>query len=138
MKEIGLKVPGDVVVCGDHTMEGGMKALTQLIALRDRPTAVICSNDMTAIGVLREGYDCGIAVPRELSVVGFDDIRLAQFTIPPLTTVQMSQVDLAKLAFQALIHETESRSVSSNGEYVLPTRLILRHSTALATGRATS
>jgi LacI family transcriptional regulator len=138
MKEIGLKVPSDLVVSGDHTMEGGMKALTQLIALRDRPTAVICSNDMTAIGVLREAYDCGIAVPRELSVVGFDDIRLAQFTIPPLTTVQMSQVDLAKLAFQALIHETEPRGASLNGEYVLPTRLILRHSTALATGRVTS
>jgi len=132
MKEIGLKVPSAFVVVGDHTMEGGMSALTQLAGLPDRPTAVMCSNDMTAIGVLREAYECGIGIPRELSVVGFDDIRLAQFTTPPLSTVQMSQVELAKLAFRALVHETESRSVSPTSEYVLPTRLVLRNSTALA------
>ncbi len=54
--------------------------------LRNPPSAVMCSNDMTAIGVMREAYDHGIAIPRDLSVVGFDDIRLAQFIIPPLTT----------------------------------------------------
>lgn len=133
MKEIGLKVPPEFIVVGDHTMEGGMRALTELTALPDPPTAVMCSNDMTAIGVLREAYDCGIETPRDLSVVGFDDIRLAQFTIPPLTTVQMSQVELSKLAFKALIHEVEGAGNGpASGDYVLTTNLVLRRSTALA------
>ena len=93
---------------------------------------------MTAIGVMREAYDCGIAVPQELSVVGFDDIRLAQFTIPPLTTVQMSQKLIAEYAFKALISEVEQPHLSGGREHELMTNLILRRSTALApAGRKT-
>src|SRR5437667_6332901 len=95
MREIGLRVEPEFVIEGDHTMEGGMKALAHLARLGSRPTAIMCSNDMTAIGVMREAYDCGIAIPQELSVVGFDDVRLAQFMTPPLTTVQMSQTEVA-------------------------------------------
>jgi LacI family transcriptional regulator, galactose operon repressor len=131
MKEIGL--PTDLVVVGDHRMEGGMSALLELNKLNDPPTAVLCSNDMTAIGVLREAYEQDIKIPDDLSVVGFDDIHLAAFTTPPLTTVQMSQHDLAKIAFNALLHEVEY--VSSSPErhnYELVTNLVLRRSTALA------
>src|SRR5205807_2217585 len=71
MVEIGL-LP-EVIVTGDHTMEGGMRALVELLGARDQPTAVVCSNDMTAIGVMREAYDHGITIPNDLSIVGFDD-----------------------------------------------------------------
>ena len=131
MQEIGLDVPKDYIVAGDHTMEGGMQALTALIALRERPTAVMCSNDMSAIGVMREAYDVGISVPQELSVVGFDDIKLAQFTTPPLTTVQMSQKLLAEYAFKALLAEVEQPHSSGGREVELMTNLILRRSTAM-------
>lgn len=131
MAEIGLSP--DLVVEGDHTLEGGMAALRKLIALPARPTAILCSNDMTAIGVLREAYDHDIKIPSDLSVIGFDDIRLAQFTTPPLTTVQMSQTELAKLAFRALMNEVEQVSPNHRiSEYRLITNLILRRSTALA------
>jgi LacI family transcriptional regulator len=130
MEEIGL--PADLIVEGDHTLEGGKTALINLIGLRPRPTAVLCSNDMTAIGVIREAYDLDLSIPSELSVIGFDDIRLAQFTTPPLTTVQMSQNELAKLAFQALISEVEADAPNHRAEYKLVTSLILRDSTALA------
>jgi len=131
MNEIGLD--RDLIIEGDHTMEGGMRALVELIKLRNPPTAVMCSNDMTAIGVMREAYDHGIAIPRDLSVVGFDDIRLAQFMIPPLTTVQMSQMELAKIALRALLTET-ARKTRNPGrtDYPLITSLVLRRSTALA------
>lgn len=132
MAEIGL--PADLLVEGDHTLEGGKTALTKLIALRPRPTAILCSNDMTAIGVIREAYDLDLPIPSELSVIGFDDIHLAQFTTPPLTTVQMSQKELAMLAFQALISEVETDAPGRRVEYKLVTSLILRHSTALAPG----
>lgn len=88
---------------------------------------------MTALGVMRESYAQGIHVPKELSVVGFDDIRLAQFVIPPLTTVKMSQAEIARLAFNALLTEVRRKSPSPTGtEYMLRTSLVLRDSTALA------
>jgi DNA-binding LacI/PurR family transcriptional regulator len=131
MAEIGL--PSDLIAIGDHTMEGGMRALVELLDLPDRPTALLCSNDMTAIGVMREAYDHGIKIPTDMSVVGFDDIRLAQFMIPPLTTVQMSQKELAQIAFRALLNEVGRESPSTQkSEYELNTNLILRRSTAMA------
>lgn len=133
MSEIGLQVAPELMVVGDHTMEGGMRALAKLAALQDRPTAILCSNDMSAIGVMREAYERHISIPGDLSVVGFDDIPLAQFMTPPLTTVQMSQREIAKLAFQALMNETRKESLSPKGaEYTLETSLVLRKSTALA------
>ena len=133
MQEVGLEVAQEMIVEGDHRMEGGMHALVQLAGLPQRPTAILCSNDMTAVGVMREAYECGIVIPRDLSLVGFDDIRLSQFTTPPLTTVQMSQTLLAEYAFQALRREAENRSGGGAGnEYELMTTLVLRRSTALA------
>jgi LacI family transcriptional regulator len=131
MTEIGLSP--DLIAVGDHRMEGGMRALVELNSLSSRPTAVLCSNDMTAIGVMREAYDYNIKVPDDLSVVGFDDIHLAEFTIPPLTTVQMSQKELATIAFQALLNEIECEEPSDERhECELYTNLVIRRSTALA------
>ena len=138
VREIGVEADPALMVEGDHTMEGGMAAFAKLLAQSGRPTAVICSNDMTAIGVMREAFDYGIRVPEDLSLVGFDDIRMAQFMIPPLTTVQMSQTELAKLAFKALLAEVERETTSPTGtEYALDTALILRKSTALAPASVT-
>jgi LacI family transcriptional regulator len=132
MQEIGLETDPQLVVEGDHTMEGGMAAFTRLLAGPIRPTAVLCSNDMTAIGVMRESHDAGISIPRDLSVIGFDDIRLAQFVLPPLTSVQMSQSELARLAFNALMTEVERETPAPNGtDYLLKTNLVLRESTGL-------
>jgi DNA-binding LacI/PurR family transcriptional regulator len=102
MAELGLTVPAEHIVEGNHTMEGGMAAMEQLIALSELPTAVVCSNDMTAIGVLHALLRTTHKVPKDISVVGFDDIHLAQFMLPPLTTVQMSCKDLAAAAVEAL------------------------------------
>ena len=135
MQENGLAVDTGLIITGDHKVEGGIAAMAQLASLPKRPTAILCSNDMTAVGVMREAYDRGIAIPRELSVIGFDDIRLAEFTTPPLTTVRMSQKQLAEYAFQALRGEVENRDDSSNGKEVdLETALILRGSTAKVPG----
>ena len=136
MTEIGLSP--ELIVVGNHQMEGGMRAVHDLHTLRNPPTAVLCSNDMTAIGVMREAYEQNVRVPDDLSVVGFDDIHLAEFTIPPLTTVQMSQHELAKMAFRALLNEVDSRRTQERHKYELTTSLILRRSTALASGAGTS
>ena len=133
MREIGLEPDVDLLYEGDHTMDGGIRALVHLSGLQRPPTAILCSNDMTAIGVMREAYERNIRVPQDLSLVGFDDIRLSEFTTPPLTTVQMSQSELARLAFKALLEEANRKSPARQGsEYVLRTNLILRRSTAMA------
>jgi LacI family transcriptional regulator len=130
MREIGLQVRPELIVEGDHRLEGGKLALQNLSKLREQPTALMCSNDMTAIGVMRQAFDLGISVPQELSVIGFDDTRLAEFMIPPLTTIQMSQAELATLAFNALLKEVKREAPTPNGtEFVLKTQLILRNST---------
>ena len=83
-------------------MEGGIDAMDRLLKSKHIPTAVMCSNDMTAIGVLHKLYRAGLRVPDDLSVIGFDDIHIAQVTIPPLTTIQMSCFELARAAVTAL------------------------------------
>src|SRR5208283_1838892 len=135
MKEIGLPISPTLLVDGDHTMEGGVRAMSALAALADRPS-VVCSNDMTAIGVMRKAFELALDIPRDLSVVGFDDIHLARFMIPPLTTVQMSQIEIATAAFRALLDLVGIEgSGFSRSVYESRTNLILRSSTALAPRR---
>jgi LacI family transcriptional regulator len=132
MQEIGLEPETDLIIESNHTMEGGMEAFSQLLTRSVRPSAVMCSNDMTAIGVMRQSHEAGISIPKDLSVIGFDDIRLAQFVIPPLTTIQMSQAELARLAFNALMADVERETPTPSGsEYILKTNLVLRESTGL-------
>jgi len=132
IQEIGLESDPELIIEGNHTMEGGMAAFEQLLARPVRPTAVMCSNDMTAIGVMRKSHEAKMAIPGDLSVIGFDDIHLAQFVLPPLTTIQMSQAELARLAFNALMADVERETPAASGsEYVLKTNLILRESTSL-------
>jgi LacI family transcriptional regulator len=138
MQEIGLTGDPLLIAEGDHATEGGMEAAARLLNAPIRPTAILCSNDLTAIGVMKKSYEEGVVIPRDLSLIGFDDVRLAQFMLPPLTTVQMSQADLARLAFKALLTEVEREKPLPNGtEYILRTNLVLRKSTALATTHAT-
>lgn len=133
MKEIGLELRPELFVEGDLSIEAGMKAWSALAAVPDRPSAVLCSNDLTAIGVMRAAFDLCLNIPRDLSVVGFDDIKLAQFMAPPLTTVQMSQTEIARLSFSALLDSLEpTRHGNGRQVYSMKTNLVLRHSTALA------
>jgi DNA-binding LacI/PurR family transcriptional regulator len=135
MGELGLTAPAEHLVEGNHTMEGGIAAMEKLIALAALPTAVLCSNDMTAIGALHALYRTTHTVPQDVSVVGFDDVHLAQFMLPPLTTVQMSCKDLAAAAVEALragIEKEHPRAAKM--EWQIPTRLVVRQSSAFPRG----
>ncbi|MTJ82721.1 MAG: LacI family transcriptional regulator [Telmatospirillum sp.] len=133
MAEKTLEAPDHLIVSGQHTIEGGLAALAQLTELPEPPTAVMCSNDVSAIGVMRKAYELGLRIPDDLSVIGFDDIHLAEFVIPPLTSIRMSQTELARLSFHALLADVERAVPQPNGtEYFLTTELILRKSTGPA------
>jgi len=132
LQEIGLKSRSEWLIEGNHTLEGGMRATEHLLSLSEPPTAVMCSNDMTAIGALRVLARAGFNVPRDMSVIGFDDIHLAEFVYPPLTTVRMSRKDLARGAFESLRSVAEKLDTSQQRNWIIPTQLIIRESTAEA------
>ena len=135
MAELGLAVPEEDLIEGDHTMEGGMAAIERVVSRQELPTAVMCSNDMTAIGVLHGLYRTTNKVPADISVVGFDDIHLSQFVLPPLTTVQMSCRALAATAIQALRAGIEpDHPKAAQKEWHIPTHLVVRQSSAFPRG----
>jgi DNA-binding LacI/PurR family transcriptional regulator len=136
LKECGIPNNPAWILEGDHTMEGGIAAMESLLATKQMPTAVMCSNDMTAIGVLHKLYRAGLRVPDDLSVIGFDDIHIAEVTIPPLTTIQMSRFDIARAAVTALRTHVEQPE-DAKREYNIPTDLIVRESTSVPRGAAT-
>jgi len=88
---------------GNHKVDGGLQAMLRLLERRPQPTAVLASNDLTAIGALRGIRQYGLRVPEDISVVGFDDIQMAEYTEPPLTTVRLQQSEVASLACNALL-----------------------------------
>jgi DNA-binding LacI/PurR family transcriptional regulator len=131
MEAGGLPVQKKWVIECDHTLKGGVAGFDRLQALAAGPTAILCSNDMTAIGVLRAAYLKGLRVPQDLSVIGLDDIDFAEFTLPPLTTIRLSRGDLARAAFEALRQQAEESSTSRiQREFLVSTSLVLRGSTA--------
>jgi LacI family transcriptional regulator len=136
MKEIGLKIPEQLLVEGDHTLEAGMKAAPVLAGLLHRPSAVVCSNDMTAIGVMRRALELGLNVPGDLSIVGFDDHQIAEFATLSLTAIQMSHVEIVNLAFRALLDAVEDQGSGFCREIsAIQSNLVIRCSTSLAPGR---
>jgi LacI family transcriptional regulator len=135
MQECGISPEISQIVEGDHTLEGGVLAMEKLLAQEKLPTAVLCSNDMTAIGVLHKLYRTGLRVPDDISVIGFDDIHIAEVMMPPLTTVQMSRNEIAKAAFGALRTAAESADLSEGKrEFTIPTDLVVRESTGFPRG----
>ena len=140
LKECNIAPNPAWIVEGNHTMEGGIAAMERLLAANAKkmPTAVMCSNDMTAIGVLHKLYRAGLRVPDDLSVIGFDDIHIAEVTIPPLTTVQMSRFELARAAVAALrAHVENSNDSTPKRDYKIQTDLIVRESTGFPRGATT-
>jgi len=94
--------PDGLVASAEFGVEGGREALRQLLARPDRPTGVICSSDLMAIGVLKEAAAAGLRVPEDLSVVGFDGIEATEWTQPALTTIEQPVADIAETAVNAL------------------------------------
>jgi len=85
---------------------------------------------------MREAFELSIEIPRDLSVVGFDDTHFAQFTTPPLTTVRMSQAEIARTAFRALLDSVETQRSRTSCDFgTIKTELVLRRSTGIAPGR---
>jgi DNA-binding LacI/PurR family transcriptional regulator len=131
LQECGIPVEEKLIIESDHTMEGGMAAAEKLIVQKGLPTALMCSNDMLAIGVLHKLSRSGLRVPDDVSIIGFDDIHMGAMMIPPLTSIQMSRTDLASGAVSALRGHLEG---APKREYNIDTRLVVRESTGFPRG----
>jgi LacI family transcriptional regulator len=136
LRHAGLTVDSRWLVEGDHTLDGGRDAMQQILALPQWPTAVMCSNDLTAIGVQHALFEAGLKVPDDFSLVGFDDVHLAEYTIPPLTTIRMSCKDLAQAAVKSLLAHMQSlgTQAETHSNATIQTRLIVRQTTGLPKG----
>jgi DNA-binding LacI/PurR family transcriptional regulator len=112
------------VAHGEFSVSGGRVALRELIARHpdDRPTGVICSSDLMAIGAIQEAASHGLGVPQDLSVVGFDGIDAASWTQPPLTTVEQPIEEIARTAVAALLDQVE-RPFERQPSYIFRPRL---------------
>ncbi|HEY2974724.1 MAG TPA: LacI family DNA-binding transcriptional regulator [Pyrinomonadaceae bacterium] len=118
----------ELVVHGDGKPGGGEQAMESLLALANPPTAVFCYNDMSALGALRALHSHGIKIPEELSLVGFDDLAIASYTFPLLTTVSQPKQQMGRMAMEIMI-KLLSR-IDSKTNIKVEGELIVRESTA--------
>jgi LacI family transcriptional regulator len=114
---------------GDFYMESGEAAMRRLLALPEPPTAVFAASDMMAVGAIKAIEDAGLRCPQDVSVVGFDDIQLAEYVSPPLTTIRQDKRGLGAAAARSLAQLIEAPD-SVPPMYVLPAELVVRASTA--------
>lgn len=131
VEEAGLKWEKSVVVYenSDNTSDDGYRAAATLLAHPLRPTALLAMSDQLALGALRYANDKGLEVPKQLSIVGFDDAPMATQTTPALTTVRQPYIEKGRLAGKLLIAQLKGDTVES---VTLPTELIVRGSSGKA------
>lgn len=138
LAESDIALPDRWVVRSDFTEASGFGALRQMMSLRDRPTAVFCVNDWVAVGVLNAARDLGLAVPADLTVVGFDDLAIASWPVFDLTTVANPLAETGRRAARLLIERLTTMSSVPYRHEVAATRLVRRgtHGVAPASSRS--
>ena len=119
-----------VVEAESLTIEAGFAAAGALLATRERPTAIVAGNDLIALGVLRSARALGLACPRDISVVGFNDMMFAEEFTPPLTTVRVPTVEMGRVAAELLLRMIQTGELSPPSVR-LPVSLVVRGSTAV-------
>jgi len=117
----------ELVVSGDFRYQGGYRAMEKLLKLIPPPTAVFAANDMMAVGAIACIRDYHLRVPEDISVIGFDDIPLASFLNPKLTTIAQPRAEMGRMAVTMLMERLQDRNLPAR-RYVLPVTLIERES----------
>ncbi len=125
LEAAGLSPRPQWIQLGNFDEASGRRAMQALLQARPRVTAVFVASDMVALGARYALWEAGLRVPQDIALVGFDDLPLAAYTIPPLTTVHVPAWELGYTAGQMMLQRLEGRSVNSHR---LPTRLVIRAS----------
>lgn len=131
LHKYNLKYDSSMVLQGDFHQEAGYVQTRALLSRPDKPTAIFACNDLMAMGAMRAAFEMGISVPKDLAIIGFDDIDFAAFTIPPLTTIAQPKSEMGKLAIKLLIDRMNN--AAHQFEHIcLKTKLIIRGSCGAA------
>ena len=125
----GLPYDPKLVLEKGYSFSDGKEALDHLLHLPSPPTAVFCGNDVLAIGAMVQAKESGLKIPRDLSIVGFDDMEISAFYDPPLTTVAVPAYEMGRIAAKILIENIRGESPAPQ-QHVLEANLIVRGSTA--------
>ena len=129
LDENGIPVDKALIVRGDFQYDSGYQAASQLLQMDDPPTAIFACNDLMAIGVMSAALKLGLHIPADLSVIGFDDVRLASFANPPLTTIVQPKYEIGVIATTMLLERMHDLEMPARRR-VFETNLLLRQSTA--------
>ena len=130
LEEAGIAYAREIVVEGDLDARAGAEALEYFLKLRERPTAIFAANDAVALGVIQQAALSNISVPRELSIVGFDDVALASHSTPPLTTVRQ-QIQTMGATAAELLGSRIAGEAGAGRTVRLECDLVVRSSTAI-------
>ncbi len=104
MTRAGLTIRDGDEIESDFEFGGGFDAMQSLLAMSERPQAVFVGNDAMAVGAYQALYQAGLKIPQDMAIVGYDDIELARYMTPPLTTIHQPKDELGELAIDVLIH----------------------------------
>jgi LacI family transcriptional regulator len=130
LKDAGVRLDERLVVASTFEYAAGAESARQLLRLRNRPTALVAHNDIMAIGAIKAFNEAGLQVPADISVVGFDDIALAGYVRPPLTTVSNPKLQMGRAAAELLLRLLSHETVDLENTEPLPVHLVVRESTA--------
>lgn len=129
LEQNGLDASQAIIIEGDLRIEGGRKAFEQLYQLNPRPSAVLAANDLMALGVLWAARNAGLDLPRDLAVVGLDDIDLASKVSPSLSTVALPRREIGKTAMLLLLEMIKEGKEATKSHLTVDTTFVLRQST---------
>lgn len=124
LKEFNLEGKSDWIVESDFECEGGYKAFKTMLSKGPLPSAIFVCNDMMAMGVINAASEHGICIPKDVSVIGYDDIYMSKFMNPPLTTIHQPKFRLGKAAVEALLRKLEDSSLETQLVQLEPTLVI--------------
>jgi LacI family xylobiose transport system transcriptional regulator len=130
LETAGLAVDPELIRQGNFHHDMGYRAGLELLRLSDRPTAIFAGNDLQALGVYEAARELGLRIPEDLSVVGFDDLPLARWVGPPLTTVRQPLTEMAEAAAKLVLELGREERPSAGTRVELATSLVVRSSTA--------
>jgi LacI family transcriptional regulator len=133
LHDLGLERQADYEAQGDFYMQSGETAMRQLLGLHEPPTAVFAASDMMAVGAVKAIEDAGLRCPEDIAIVGYDDIQLAEYFSPPLTTIRQDKRGLGAAAARSLVQMLEDPQASPP-VLMLPVELVVRASCGAAFG----
>ncbi len=127
MKHFNLEIRNEWILNGNFTYNDGIECAKTLLKQKELPTAVFCSNDLSALGFLNEIKKHGVRIPEDISIIGFDNIYASQYSTPPLTTIKQPIIEMGRAAAELLLTKINNKDLISQGR-IFPVNIVERES----------